>query len=79
MILGAQWIETDDYLLASLPPDEREQTVARLRRANAGEFRRMRETTRAGTLGHVWPDGDSRRTPGLAKSRPSGSRSVGRS
>jgi hypothetical protein len=33
-----------NYLLASLPADEREQTVASLRQANAAEFRRMRET-----------------------------------
>jgi hypothetical protein len=32
-----------DYLLTSLPADEREETVASLRRANAAEFRRMRE------------------------------------
>jgi hypothetical protein len=31
-----------NYVLASLPPDERAQTVASLRRANAAEFRRMR-------------------------------------
>lgn len=34
--------ELANYLLATLPPDEREQTVASLRRANAAEFRRMR-------------------------------------
>jgi hypothetical protein len=32
-----------NYLLASLPADEREQTVASLHRANAAEFRRMRQ------------------------------------
>ena len=36
--------ELANYLLATLPADEREQTVASLRRANAAEFRRMRET-----------------------------------
>ena len=36
--------ELANYLLATLPPDEREQTVASLRRTNAAEFRRMRET-----------------------------------
>ncbi len=35
--------ELANYLLASLPPCEREQTIDSLRRANAGEFRRMRE------------------------------------
>jgi hypothetical protein len=34
--------ELAEYLLASLPPEERAQTVASLRRANAAEFRRMR-------------------------------------
>lgn len=33
--------ELAEYLLASLPPEERAQTVASLRRANAAEFRRM--------------------------------------
>lgn len=35
--------ELANYLLASLPADERAQTIASLRRANAAEFRRMRE------------------------------------
>lgn len=39
-----------DYLLASLPADEREETVASLRRANAAEFRRMREKVVRGKL-----------------------------
>ena len=34
--------ELANYLLATLPSDERAQTVASLRRANAAEFRRMR-------------------------------------
>jgi hypothetical protein len=44
-----------NYLLASLPADEREQTVASLRRANAAEFRRMRQTVvRGGVLDADW-------------------------
>lgn len=39
-----------NYLLTSLPADEREETVASLRRANAAEFRRMRETVIRGQL-----------------------------
>ncbi len=48
-----------NYLLASLPAAEREQTIASLRRANAAEFRRMRETVVRGVL--LGAD-DSRRT-----------------
>jgi hypothetical protein len=42
--LGGLMMDYDlaNYLLASLPADERAQTVASLRRANAAEFRRMR-------------------------------------
>ena len=48
-----------NYLLVSLPADERGQTIVSLRRANAAEFRRMRETVvRGGLLGAE----DSRRT-----------------
>jgi hypothetical protein len=44
-----------NYLLASLPADEREETVASLRRANAAEFRRMREkVVRGKLLDEVW-------------------------
>ena len=42
--------ELANYLLSTLPPDEREQTVASLRRANAAEFRRMRESVVRGAL-----------------------------
>lgn len=39
-----------NYLLAGLPADEREETIASLRRANAAEFRRMRESAVRGVL-----------------------------
>jgi hypothetical protein len=42
--------ELANYLLSTLPPDERQQTIASLRRANAAEFRRMRETVVRGGL-----------------------------
>ena len=41
--------ELANYLLASLPADERAETLASLRRANAAEFRRMR----ASVLGKI--------------------------
>jgi hypothetical protein len=48
--------ELANYLLSTLPPDEREQTVATLHRANAAEFRRMRETVvRGGLLDEAEP------------------------
>lgn len=59
--LGGPMMDYDlaNYLLASLPAAEREQTIASLRRANAAEFRRMRETVVRGVL--LGAD-DSRRT-----------------
>jgi hypothetical protein len=59
--------ELANYLLATLPPDEREQTVASLRRANAAEFRRMREAV-------VWAslrDKDSAETAVTERARAS--------
>jgi hypothetical protein len=42
-----------NYLLGSLPAHERELTIASLRRANAAEFRRMRQmAVRDILLGH---------------------------
>jgi hypothetical protein len=38
------------YLLASLPPDERQQTVDSLRRASIAEFLRMLEPVKRDSL-----------------------------
>jgi hypothetical protein len=53
--------ELAEYLLASLPPDQRAKTVESLRRANATEFRRMRTASINRTLG--LPDTPATQTP----------------